>query len=163
MMDFWFTQAQQLSVSQGIHRNIRWYLQVLEKMRSNSLKRIPSELRFTSNNYITYHCLHAHINDLMHSFEIPEISLPLERFIYRRLIVVILHPTRHSSHFIMFASQQTWQLLKRKKEENIHRNKPRVFIHSSTSFCWVNSSHHARSCACVHSSGTAVTESTMRR
>ena len=64
MMDFWLTQAQ------GIHRNIRWYLLVLEKMRSNSLKGIPPELRFTSNHYITYHCLQAHIINLMHSVEI---------------------------------------------------------------------------------------------
>jgi hypothetical protein len=83
MTDFWLTQARQLSVSQGIHRNIKWYLQVLEEVSSKSLKRIPPELRFTSNNYITYHCLHAHIKDLRHSAEIPEISLSLERFIYK--------------------------------------------------------------------------------
>jgi hypothetical protein len=32
MMDFWLTQARQLTVSQGIHRNIKWYLQVLENL-----------------------------------------------------------------------------------------------------------------------------------
>jgi len=83
MMEFWLTQARQLSVSQGIHRNIKRYLQALEEVRPKSLKCIPPEIRFTSNNYTTYHCLHAHINDLMYSAEIPEISLSLERFIYK--------------------------------------------------------------------------------
>jgi len=83
MMDFWLTQAGQLSVSQGIHRNVKRYLQVPEEVGPKSLKRILPELRFTSNNYITYHYLHARINDLMHSAEIPEISLSLERFIYK--------------------------------------------------------------------------------
>jgi len=81
MMEFWLTQARRLSVSQGIHRNIKRCLQVLEEVRPKSLKRIPPELRFTSNNYITYHCLLAHINDLMHNAEIPELSLSLERLI----------------------------------------------------------------------------------